>query len=360
MSKPQTRRLRTRRFRRPQLGTVAGLVTLVLVAAGALLPPKFVTEGAGPTFNTIGEHDGKQLISITGHPTYPPKGELDMTTVYVSGGPNGPTGALNVLSAWLNPDRTALPSDALYDPSMTRQQVSSQNTSDMTDSQTSAQAAAATYLSMDYSTTLTVMGATDDAAARLNHGDVLTSVDGQPLKNYDQLKKALADGKGSPMNLGYTTSGGEKRTITVEPTRDQSSGQYRLGLYLKSDYSFPFQVNYGLEQVGGPSAGMMFTLGIIDELTEGDMTGGRHFAGTGTIDAGGKVGPIGGIRQKMIGAKSDGASVFLAPVDNCDEVIGHIPDGLSVVKVGSIDEAVHAVEAVGQGKDPSALPQCTG
>ncbi|WP_085529333.1 YlbL family protein [Kocuria massiliensis] len=360
MPKPQTLRLRTRRSRRPTWGAVAGVVTFVLVAAGALLPPRFVTESAGPTFNTIGEHQGQQLISITGMPTYRPSGNLDMTTVYVSGGPNGPTSALNVLSAWLDHDRTALPSDALYDPKLTQKQVSSQNTSDMTDSQSSAQAAASSYLGIDYTTTLTVMGATDDAAARLDHGDVLTSVNGTPLKNYDQLKKTLADGKGAPLKLGYKPRGGAEQTVTVEPKRDSSSGQYRLGLYLKTDYSFPFQVKYGLEQVGGPSAGMMFTLGIIDELTKGDMTGGHHFAGTGTIDTSGKVGPIGGIRQKMIGAKDDGATVFLAPADNCDEVVGHIPDGMKVVKVSNLKDSVHAVESIGQGEDPSSLPQCTG
>ncbi len=357
----QTRSLRSRRFRRPQLGTIAGLATLGLVAAGALLPPDFVTEGAGPTFNTIGDYQGKQLISISGHPTYPTDGDLDMTTVYVAGGPNGATGALNVLSAWFNKDSTALPADALYEPTMTQQQVSSQNTADMTNSQSSAQAAAAKHLNLEYSTTLTVQGATDDAAAKLDKGDVLKSIDGKPLKTYEQLKTTLADGKGTPIELGYTKgTGGEEKTIRATPQKDPSSGEYRLGLYLKSDYDFPFHVDYGLESVGGPSAGMMFTLGIIDEMTEGSMTGGKHFAGTGTIDADGKVGAIGGIRQKMIGAKNSGASVFLAPSENCDEVVGHIPDGLSVVKISTIDDAVNAVEKVGKGEDPASLPQCTG
>ena len=361
MSHPKTRSLRSRKIRRPQLGTVAGVATLGLFAAGALIPPDFVTEGAGPTFNTIGEYKGKQLLSISGHPTYPTDGNLDMTTVYVAGGPNGATSALNVLSAWFNKDATALPAAALYEPTMTQQQVSSQNTADMTNSQNSAQAAAAKYLDLDYSTTLTVQGSTQDGAAKLSKGDVLRSVNGEQLKSYDQLKQALADGKGAPVDLGYSHGkDGEEETVTVTPKKDDSSGEYRLGLYLKSDYDFPFHVDYGLDSVGGPSAGMMFTLGIIDEMTDGKMTGGKHFAGTGTIDAQGKVGPIGGIRQKMIGAKNDGASIFLAPSENCDEVKGHIPDGLSVVSVSSIDDAAQAVEKVGQGEDPSSLPQCTG
>lgn len=360
MPRLQTRSLRSRRIRRPQVGTIAGFATFGLIAAGALLPPDYVTEGAGPTFNTIGQYQGKELLSISGHPTYPTDGNLDMTTVYVAGGPNGATGALNVLSAWFNKDATALPAAALYDPTVTQKQVSSQNTADMSNSQTSAQAAAAKYLHLDYTTTLTVEGAQDSSAAKLSKGDVLKSVDGQRLTTYEQLKKALADGKGKAIELGYTDASGHEQTQHVTPQKDAASGEYRLGLYLKSDYDFPFHVDYGLESVGGPSAGMMFTLGIIDEMTDGSMTGGKHFAGTGTIDADGKVGPIGGIRQKLVGAKNEGASVFLAPSGNCDEVVGHVPEGLSVVKVSTIDDAVNAVEKVAGGEDPGSLAQCTG
>ena len=101
------------------------------------------------------------------------------------------------------------------------------------------------------------------------------------------------------------------------------------------------------------------SLGIIDELTEGKMTGGVHFAGTGTIESNGDVGSIGGIAQKMVGAKDAGATVFLAPADNCDEVVGHIPDGLSVVKVSNLTEAADAVKKIGAGEDPSTFPTCT-
>ena len=113
-----------------------------------------------------------------------------------------------------------------------------------------------------------------------------------------------------------------------------------------------------LDNVGGPSAGTMFALGIIDTLTEGDLTGGRHFAGTGTIDSAGVVGPIGGIAQKLVGARSAGAEFFLAPAENCGEVVGNIPDGLTVVKVETLDDAVEAVETLGADGDPASLPSC--
>ena len=98
-------------------------------------------------------------------------------------------------------------------------------------------------------------------------------------------------------------------------------------MVLQYKFKFPFDVKISLDKVGGPSAGMMFALGIVDTVTPGDLTGGKHVAGTGTITPDGAVGPIGGIGQKMVGARSGGATMFLAPAANCDDVVGHIPDG---------------------------------
>jgi PDZ domain-containing protein len=103
---------------------------------------------------------------------------------------------------------------------------------------------------------------------------------------------------------------------------------------------------------------MMFALGIIDKLTPGELNGGENFAGTGTIDATGAVGAIGGIRQKLYGASNAGAKYFLAPASNCDEVTGHIPAGLTVFSVATLDDALAALEAVSAGDDTRALPAC--
>jgi PDZ domain-containing protein len=128
---------------------------------------------------------------------------------------------------------------------------------------------------------------------------------------------------------------------------------------LSSDFTFPFDVSISLDNVGGPSAGMMFALGIVDNLTPGDLTGGKHIAGTGTITADGNVGAIGGIAQKMIGARQHGATMFLAPAANCSDVVGHVPDGLQVVKVETLADATAAVERLGSGQDTAGLPTCT-
>ena len=118
------------------------------------------------------------------------------------------------------------------------------------------------------------------------------------------------------------------------------------------------KVSMHVDDIGGPSAGMMYTLGLIDKVTGEQLSGGKTIAGTGTMNAKGKVGAIGGIRLKMIGAKRDGVTWFLAPESNCSDVVGHVPQGLHVVKVGTLDEAYDALVAIRDGKGGS-LPQCT-
>jgi Lon-like protease len=118
------------------------------------------------------------------------------------------------------------------------------------------------------------------------------------------------------------------------------------------------KISMHVGDIGGPSAGMMYALGVLTKLTPQDETGGKTIAGTGTIDKNGEVGEIGGIQLKMLAAKRDGATYFLAPADNCNEVVGHVPSGLRDVKVSTLDEAYGMLEAIGTGKDAD-LPHCT-
>ncbi|MBT1174773.1 Lon protease [Bifidobacterium sp. LC6] len=116
-------------------------------------------------------------------------------------------------------------------------------------------------------------------------------------------------------------------------------------------------ISMHVDKIGGPSAGMMYTLGLIDKLTPAKESGGKTIAGTGTINAKGKVGKIGGIRLKMLAAKRDGATWFLAPEGNCAEVVGHVPQGVRDVKVATLDEAYQALVAIGKGQ-ADQLPHC--
>jgi PDZ domain-containing protein len=121
----------------------------------------------------------------------------------------------------------------------------------------------------------------------------------------------------------------------------------------------PFTVDLRIDDVGGPSAGMMFALGIIDRLTPGSLTGGRHVAGTGTICGDGQVGAIGGIVQKMSAARAAGATLFLAPASNCSDVVGHIPSGLDVVAVDTLSDSLAALEHVRDQGSVTGLPTCS-
>ena len=121
-------------------------------------------------------------------------------------------------------------------------------------------------------------------------------------------------------------------------------------MFIDPSFDMPVDVTISIDDIGGPSAGTMFALGIIDKMTPEDEANGKDIAGTGTIDVTGEVGPIGGIRQKLAGATRDGATWFLAPAANCDEVVGHVPDGLRVVRIATLHEAREAMTAIGAGR----------
>ena len=159
----------------------------------------------------------------------------------------------------------------------------------------------------------------------------------------------------APGILGIVRDGaGSTVQAPVYPGPD---GSWLLGVYLDSDFEFPVDVTISLEDVGGPSAGMMFALGSIDEMTPGAMTGGRHIAGTGTIDPDGNVGPIGGIEQKIPGARDAGAELFLVPQDNCAEALGAANGDMQLVRVSTLDQAIKTIKA--WVKDPKTeLPSC--
>ncbi|MCC9176170.1 YlbL family protein [Arthrobacter sp. zg-Y750] len=340
---------------------VSGVLAFVLGGAGLLLPAQYVVESPGPTFNTLGTAGGKDIIQIEGERSYPTDGELDLTTVYVAGGPSTNISIFQALGGWVNTNDVVYPADFLYAPGTTGEQVDEENAAAMTSSQESAVAAALTLLEIPYTQELSVGSVVEGAPAEgvLQAGDTVLAVGDTPVDGIDTLRSALNDAGGSPVDV-TVRRGGSEVMETLTP-RKSDSGVYQLGIELATTFDFPFEVRIGegMDRVGGPSAGMMFALGIVDRLTPEQLTGGRHFAGTGTIDAAGNVGPIGGIRQKLIGASDAGAEFFLAPEANCAEVVDHIPEGLAVVKVSTLDEARDAVEKLAAGTNPADLPQCS-
>jgi PDZ domain-containing protein len=338
---------------------VSGLMALALGITAASLPVPYVVESPGPTFNTLANDNGKPVISVTGRETFPAKGNLDLTTVYVDGGPNGPVSVFEAFSAWLDKSKAVYPEELIFPTGVTKEESQQESAVAMTTSQENATASALKELSIPFEQKLRVADLADQSASagKLQAGDVFSTVNGKPVTSLSVVQEELAAGKGKPATVVVTRDGAPV-TETITPT-ENAAGKFILGVLLQYDFTFPFEVKISLEKVGGPSAGMMFALGIVDTVTPGDLTGGKHIAGTGTITPDGVVGSIGGIGQKMYGAREHGATVFLAPAANCAEVVGHIPDGLQVVKVENLAEAREAVSVVGSGGDTSGLPACT-
>ncbi|MFI6456562.1 PDZ domain-containing protein [Streptosporangium amethystogenes] len=331
---------------------VAGFLTLMLALVGAVLPVPYVVLSPGPTENTIGDVDGKPVISIEGHQTYPTDGKLSLVTVAYQGGPGTRIDLFSALRGWIDPTIAVVPEETIFPPATTAKEVEEQNTQEMTNSQDDATAAALTELRIPYNSIVTV-GSTEKglpADGKFKAGDEIVSVDGTPVADRETVSSSVRKHKPGEEVSFVVNRGTQSLTIAV-PTVAGKDGAPIVGITMRVGYKFPFEVKINVGDVGGPSAGMMFSLGIVDKLTPGPLTGGKSIAGTGTITAEGEVGPIGGIQQKMVGARRAGATVFLTPADNCAEAVRAIPDGLRLVKVETLRDAVQAIDSIRTGSD---------
>jgi len=339
--------------------SISGVLTAALLLLMSAIPAPYAIQDPGPTVDTLGEVDGDPLIQVDGAATYPTEGELRLTTVSVSGGPGGaPVDALEVVGAWLSGASAVVPVELVYPVGVSREERDELAAQEMTTSQENATAAALTELGYEVPAELVVAGAVEGTGSDgvLLEGDVLVSAGGVDLVMWTDLTAVLAaTPPGTALPLEVLRDG--ERTDVEVVTGDDGEGGSVLGVFIDPAFDFPVDVTIRIDEIGGPSAGTMFALGIVDMLTPGALTGGENVAGTGTITIDGEVGPIGGIRQKLAGAARDGAAYFLAPVDNCAEVVGHVPAGLQVVPVASLAEATDALTAIGAG-DAADLPAC--
>src|ERR1700733_12311216 len=315
---------------------IATLATVAAIAVTVLVPVPYVILTPGPTLNTIGtDSSGKPLISITGHVTYPTSGNLNMVTVSFEGGPGKILNIYNALRAWLTPAEAVVPEGELFPPGQTAQQTQAQDLEQMATSQETATAAALTELHIPYQTPVVVISTVpgSPASKSLKPGDVITAVNGQPVTGETSLSALItAHPAGTVLQIDVQRSG---KTMTLPVKSESSNGTPVIGVDVQQEFKFPFTVDISVGNIGGPSAGMMFALGIIDKLTTDNLTGGKFVAGTGEITASGQVQPIGGIQQKMAGARNAGATVFPAPAGNCSDTAGSVPAGLRVVRVST-------------------------
>jgi PDZ domain-containing protein len=350
------------------------LMLIALLCAGVFIPVPYAEMSPGPTVNTLGEHDGEPVLQITGHKTYEASGHLNMTTVRVTSA-DFKMNLVEAVYGWLAHDNKVVPHDTLYPDGKTEEQSTQENAEEFSQSQESAKVAALKALDIPVQSWVVVSTVVKDSPAEgeLHAGDVIKAVDGTAVKQPGDVVELVTKHKpgqevvftvvpakeqaaAEKEHRAATVT--EKVTITTAVSHDTGEKRAIVGISAATDHTFPFDIDIKLADVGGPSAGLMFALGIYDKLTPGDLTGGEFVAGTGTIDDAGQVGPIGGIEMKTVGARSKGARYFLTPADNCAAAAKGTPDGLTLVKVDSIGDALGALKDIRSG-DTADLPSCS-
>jgi len=345
--------------RRSAVMSATGLATSILIAVLTVLPSPFAIGGPGPTYDTLGvDESGKPLVEIEGAPTFPASGELRLTTVSVSRGGSNIFTMGSVLAGYFSPHKYVVPEEFVFGDPDQEAEYDQQAQQDWITSQESATVSALEELGMPVPASIRIAGVQDDsnAVGLLEEDDVLAAIDGTPIATYKEMSEAVkAHEPGDTIDVTVTRDG---ETVTESfKILDDGDGAPVMGVWIDPTFNIPIDVTVQIDRVGGPSAGTMFSLAIMDKLTEKDELTGQNVAGTGTIDADGDVGPIGGIQFKMEGAREAGAEYFLAPIENCDDVRGHVPQGLSVFSVDNLDDAYAAVESIGKG-ETSGLPIC--
>ncbi len=353
-------------------GGVFGFAAAVALA----LPGSFLVQQAGPALDVTGDLDGVQLLEISGADTYSTDTDFFMTTVSSYGNADIGVPGAQALAALFSRDRQIIPVRALYSPQDSAQNVDERNAAMMTSSQDSGTVAGLQAAGYTVPMTLNVAGASEGSPAegKLESGDVLTRISVSPegdgnsesteLTTFADLSNVLFSlPAGTEVTVGFTREGENlEATMRTQSYEADSTGWVhpgsRLGIYITAtDPEFPIDVEYGVENIGGPSAGGMFALAIYDLLTEGSLGGDNRIAGTGTIAYNGDIGPIGGIPHKLDGAAKEGATYFLAPAENCAETIGFEPEGMEVFAVRTIDDSIAAAQAIESG-DTSGLTTC--
>lgn len=339
--------------------TLALISLLLLVIIGTIKVP-YVLLTPGPAFSTIGKVDDQDFITISGTPTYPTQGDLFMTTVSEYGGPTEGIEVFQAIWGWLDSTQEVAPRENFYDESVSEEENRLQNVEAFSSSQTYAVGAALKYLQIPVTQNVVVASITEGAPALglLKAGDEVLAVDGVATKTPKAVAEAVRKDPVGTVVKFTVLRGGAQLDISVttaakvdDPsTEENEAGVPYVGIGLDMKYQGPFNVKFAQTNIGGPSAGMMFSIGIVDLLTPGAITGGKQIAGTGTIDGDGNVGPIGGISRKLIGASKAGATLFLAPKTNCNEVVGHVPDGMTVVPVETLTQAITAINDFNSGK----------
>jgi Lon-like protease len=335
--------------RRTAVLTAGAVLLLLFGLLGATVPVPYVAQVPGPVYNTLGGIDGEQIIEVDGRGRNDVSGELDLTTVGVS---RGGLSLVQAVQGWFDDEVSVVPEESVYPPDRTEEETRQANLDAFLSSEQAAETVALGHLG--YPVKVVVQGLAEDSPSEgeLEDGDAIEAVDGRPTPDTDTLDDVLAATPGgSTITVSYTRLG---KPGTAEITTKRAEGRKGslLGIMILEQPSAPFDVDIKVEDVGGPSAGLMLTLGILDLVGEEDLTDGAVVAGTGTIDPEGAVGPIGGIALKMAAAEDIDADLFLVPAGNCAEALAARDPAFPLARVATLDDALAALADLRAGRTP--------
>ena len=315
----------------------AGSIILIAAAiAVSWIRLPFYSFGPGPA------REVAPLIHVEDVPTYGSAGHLVMTTIRFD-----KLTALGMLATWIDPDRTVEAEDVVYPPGLTPAEETHRAISQMDQSKIDAAFVVLRELTdypKDHGSGALVEAVGPDCPAddRLFPGDLIVRIDGESVDSRREASRLIdAVPVDDPIEFRIEADG---EMHDVHLTRGTCPGidDPLLGIVLVQP--FPFEIAIESSEVGGPSAGLMWALGLYDLLTPGDLTRGRTIAGTGSIDLEGNVGPIGGVTDKVIAAQSVDADILLVPQGNMEELRGVDTGDVRLIPVSTLDEALAALD----------------
>lgn len=341
------RRIKTLAWGAIPLVALASLVSIDHIPGTDIsLTVPYAAEGPGPTFNTLGEVDGVEVVEITGTETDDVQGNLNMTTVSVRTGMT----LSQALSRWLFTDDTIVPIEQIFPPGSSPEEIRESNTMAFAASEASATIAAMNFLNLPVEIEVYDVVADSAAADALEPGDAVSTVNGTDVTTPGEVQQLIRDmSPGDEVTITYRRAGEENTATVVLGAHPQDDSVPLLGISMTSVPVSDTEVTYNLEDIGGPSAGLMFSLAVVDKLSPGPLNGGRFVAGSGTIAEDGSVGPIGGIAHKVRAAGEAGAEIFLAPTANCAEALTADYGDMTILQVDSLEQAIEQMEAYTSG-----------
>lgn len=318
----------------------------------AVVTVPYVSLGPGPTYDTLGEFEGKPVVAIEGTPVKPTSGHLNMTTVSQRDGLT----MGQALTLWLSGSQQLVPRDLVFPPEKSREDIQKAQNDDFQNSEDTAQFAALNYLKYPKAVSVENVSDPGPSAGKLQAGDAIDKVDGTPVASLEQFTGLIKATKpGQEIVIDYRRKNARPGTARITLGRNDDREHGYLGVAVLDAPWAPFSIDFNLANIGGPSAGLMFSLAVVDKLTTGDLNGGRFVAGTGSIGVDGAVGPIGGIIHKLSSAQEAGATVFLVPAENCDEARTVKLESMELIKVETLPQAIDALETLNTGGRP---PTC--